>query len=876
MSENMSDDFSEPTPESNRNMIILIAAVVALCICGAIAILLLVVRPFETDPTPTPTTPSGPESGVDPVWSNILASGKLIVGTSADYPPFEYYTDNFQLDGFDIALIRDIGQKLNLAVEIKDMAFDGLGGALQINQIDVAISAITITPERDGFIDFSNTYVLSEDALLAAPGSQIRINVADEIGAYRLGVQSGSIYENFARSELIETGKMAANNLFVYPQMDKAIDDLAAGRIDIVALDSGPASVAVQEGGFVIAGVGLNRQQLAMGIPQDSFMLQAQLNQALSELQAEGRLAALANQYLGLDPGEIPPLPTPVPGQPTPTPFPPSGCIDAMQWVADLSYDDGDLKNITELPPGTPFQKGWRVRNTGTCTWDSSYSLVPVGGNSPAARMGGLPTPVQGQVAPGQTYEFWVNLIAPLDPGTYVEYWTLRNPNGILFGDRIWVAITVPAVATPTPLPTQTPSPSISFSANPESIQQGECSTLTWSTSNVQAVYLYPQGEPWQNYGVPGEGSRVVCPIETTTYDLRVVKNDGSVEIRTVTIHVIPNASAPVISRFTVEPPYEITLGQCVQITWIVQGAVDTVNLSRNGIVIWPNAPFSGSTPDCPAATGEYNYGIEATGPGGTSRMQHYIRVTSPAPTATPPPEATATSPPAATARPTGLPPTPTPITDPIIYSFSVTPNQVATGQCVNVAWSVGGNTSQIQILKNNMVVLDNAAFRDSVPDCDLQTAGIVTYGIQATNDAGGSATDQAQVTVVESAPDNPLAGTQWQLEIYTIGEVATPLTEQQPVISLDFEASGQYAGFSGCNTYGGTYTVNSSQIALTEPKTTKKSCDPTINQLEATYWSLLPTFTTYQITPEGKLILTDATEETIFTYEPLILATPF
>jgi heat shock protein HslJ len=188
----------------------------------------------------------------------------------------------------------------------------------------------------------------------------------------------------------------------------------------------------------------------------------------------------------------------------------------------------------------------------------------------------------------------------------------------------------------------------------------------------------------------------------------------------------------------------------------------------------------------------------------------------------------------------------------------------------------VGGNTSQIQILKNNVVVLDNAAFRDSVSDCDLQTAGIVTYGIQAINDAGGSATDQAQVTVVESAPDNPLAGTQWQLEIYTINEVPTPLTEQQPVVSLDFEPSGQYAGFSGCNTYGGTYTVNGSQIALTEPKKTKKSCDPTINQLEATYLSLLPTFTTYQVTPEGKLILTDATGETIFTYEPLIVATPF
>ena len=68
-----------------------------------------------------------------------------------------------------------------------------------------------------------------------------------------------------------------------------------------------------------------------------------------------------------------------------------------MAWVADLSYDDDNMKNPPVLQPGEPFQKGWRVRNTGTCTWDNSYSLNYVRGNQYGAQMNGQPVGIQGQ-----------------------------------------------------------------------------------------------------------------------------------------------------------------------------------------------------------------------------------------------------------------------------------------------------------------------------------------------------------------------------------------------------------------------------------------------------------------------------------------------
>ncbi|MGD2077696.1 MAG: transporter substrate-binding domain-containing protein [Chloroflexota bacterium] len=866
-------DSPESAEESNtsRNILLIILVIVALLVCGALAYILLIVRPFAEPETPTlvPTVPgveitptiSQPDGVVDAVWAGILERGTLRVGTSADYPPFEYYTENFQLDGFDIALIRTIADRLGLGIEIKDMAFDGLGNALQINQIDLAISAITVTPERDGFVDFSNTYFLSEDAVLTTDQSNITITAPEQIANYRLGVQSGTIYEQYAQTDLIEAGIMPENNLFVYQQMDTALEDLSLGRINLVAMDLAPAETAVSEGGYAIAGQGLNRERLAIAVPQGAFTLQDQLNKMLITLQNEGVVADLILTYFDLDETEIPPIPTPTPG-PTATPAPPPACVDGMQWVADLNLDDQGMTSPPQLSPGEPFEKGWRVRNTGTCTWDSTYTLLPVGGNTPAARMGGVPTPVQGQVAPGQTYDFWVDLVAPLAPGVYQEFWTMRNPENLLFGDRIWVGVEVVPYPTATPPPTQTPSPSIQFSANPTSIQEGECSTLSWNTSNVQAVYLYPQGEDWRNYGVPGTGQRSVCPNETTTYELRVVKTDGSVEVRNATVFVSPApGNPPQITRFTVEPA-QINTNQCVAITWQVDNS-NSRTIWRDNTAIWPNAPASGNMQDCLAAPGEYVYQLEASNASGISRQQQYVRVVQPA---TPIPTATPTTPPS-TATP--VPATPTPIPDPIIYSFTANPAQVTVGNQIRVSWNVGGGAQTVNIYKNGALALEDASFQDSVID-QATAAGTVTYAIEALNSAGGSATEQASVTVVEAAPDNPLLDTSWELVSYFDGTTEQPVL-QGTTLTANFADDNDLSGTGGCNTYSATYLVDGAQIAISKLKSSKLTCGDQVDQQETTYLTLLPTAVTYAVNDQGQLTMSDEDGQVILTYAALV-----
>ena len=88
--------------------------------------------------------------GVDePVYK-----AKIRVGTSADFKPFEYYDENDKLIGFDIDLMNYVGERIGFDIEFVNMSFDKLIPAVISGEVDCAISAITVTEERDRIIDY--------------------------------------------------------------------------------------------------------------------------------------------------------------------------------------------------------------------------------------------------------------------------------------------------------------------------------------------------------------------------------------------------------------------------------------------------------------------------------------------------------------------------------------------------------------------------------------------------------------------------------------------------------------------------------------------------------------------------------------------------
>jgi hypothetical protein len=95
---------------------------------------------------------------------------------------------------------------------------------------------------------------------------------------------------------------------------------------------------------------------------------------------------------------------------------------------------DVTVPDYTVMSPGQAFTKTWRLTNAGTCTWNSSYQLVFDHGDGMGVPNGYSQTLTAGTVAPGQTVDVSVNLVAPMASGTYTGYWRFRDPNGVYFG----------------------------------------------------------------------------------------------------------------------------------------------------------------------------------------------------------------------------------------------------------------------------------------------------------------------------------------------------------------------------------------------------------------------------------------------------------
>ena len=430
---------SEPESDKGKTWLYVLFGVAAALVIAVIAFAL-----FGSCSSPSP------DAG-DDSWAKIEAAGVMKVGTAADYRPFEYYNEQLVMDGFDIALIREVANVLGVSAEVTDFAFQGLGGALQIGQVDMLISALSITGEREAFADFSNVYYVGEDGVLARDGSGIdSVSSPGDFAGKRVGVQNKTAYMDWAQSTLVATGIITQDQLFVYAKPEHAVADLEIDRLDLVVMDILPAKKAASETGVNLVGQSLNPQHFAIAVPQGATALQQQINSALTELQNNGTMARLYERYLNLKPDEIP---TPPPPEATATPAPtptPGGCINGMEFVEDLSYDDHDFTDLPKLNPGEKFAKGWRIKNSGTCEWTTDYYLGFVRGD----RMDGEDTSVDSKVETGKTLDIYVDLVAPNTAGEFTGWWQMFTDKDIPFGETIWAAI---QVIGPTEVPTNTP-----------------------------------------------------------------------------------------------------------------------------------------------------------------------------------------------------------------------------------------------------------------------------------------------------------------------------------------------------------------------------------------------------------------------------------
>lgn len=224
--------------------------------------------------------------------------------------------------------------------------------------------------------------------------------------------------------------------------------------------------------------------------PSPTATLDAQAVYTAAAQTADARLTEIA----AVTPSAPPATGTPVPNTPTleavtpsatavltPTATQPAAAVDKAEFVMDVTVPDG-----TEVDPNDNILKTWQLKNVGSTTWTTNYSLVFVSG----AQMDGPSTSkLPYEVPPNQSIDLSVNLTAPEDSGTHRGYWILQNANGQSFGigddfkQPFWVEIEVPGdsgAATGTAQPTSDSSSSsdvisdVSISVDNASFS-GEC-----------------------------------------------------------------------------------------------------------------------------------------------------------------------------------------------------------------------------------------------------------------------------------------------------------------------------------------------------------------------------------------------------------------
>ncbi len=234
------------------------------------------------------------ETGEAEEDGDVLADGVLTVGTNAEFPPFEYVDDNGEPDGFDIALIKAIGEKLGVTVEVENMEFDSLVSSIG-SKIDIAIAGMTVTDERKGSVDFSDPYYEAVQFVIVPAGSEIA-TAADLVGK-TIGVQLGTTGDFIASDDIADT------TVNQYNKGVDAVNDLLNGRVDCVIIDKNPALVFASkfEGQLVAldgAQFEFGVEEYAIALPKGDTALAEKINAALEEIKADGTFDKLVETYI--------------------------------------------------------------------------------------------------------------------------------------------------------------------------------------------------------------------------------------------------------------------------------------------------------------------------------------------------------------------------------------------------------------------------------------------------------------------------------------------------------------------------------------------------------------------------------------------------
>ncbi|CEG55631.1 ABC transporter substrate-binding protein [Legionella fallonii] len=213
----------------------------------------------------------------------------LHFATSAEYPPFEYL-DHGELKGFDIDLAKLIAKELGKEAVFDNMQFSSILPAVSFGQDDMAISTITITPERQVNLDFSTPYYFESMAVVFK--TEHPLDSTEKLAHKKLACQLGTTMELWTKKYAPTAELISMNN------NNQAIEALKAGHVEAVIMDGAQGLVFSQKNpGLSFALIAKSDDGYGIALAKNSPFT-TQVNQALQKLQDSGAIAKLQQQWL--------------------------------------------------------------------------------------------------------------------------------------------------------------------------------------------------------------------------------------------------------------------------------------------------------------------------------------------------------------------------------------------------------------------------------------------------------------------------------------------------------------------------------------------------------------------------------------------------
>jgi ABC-type amino acid transport substrate-binding protein len=210
-----------------------------------------------------------------------------IVGTEAQFPPFEIVDSQGKVVGFDVDLMNAIAEDQGFKVKYMDQDFAGLIPALQTGNIDIIASGMTITDERAKEVNFSKPYITAGLALAVTVDNE-KINNVDDLKGKKVAVQTGST--GFMKAEELKKAGIITE-IKDFPHVNEAIEELKIGGADAMINDLPVtnAFIAAQPGVIKIVGEPLNSESYGFAVRSGNTELLNKINTGLENVKTSGK-----------------------------------------------------------------------------------------------------------------------------------------------------------------------------------------------------------------------------------------------------------------------------------------------------------------------------------------------------------------------------------------------------------------------------------------------------------------------------------------------------------------------------------------------------------------------------------------------------------